>query len=86
VHERQVGCRHEAPKSLIDVGKCGNDNEGVCFFQSAQKFKTSFTTFGLSGKAKLDEGHMWATAFAITELSAVKEARISELVAVARSM
>jgi uncharacterized protein YdhG (YjbR/CyaY superfamily) len=52
----------------------------VCFFQSAQKFKTRYATLGFSDKANLDEGAMWPTAFALTELTAADEARIAGLV------
>ena len=52
----------------------------VCFFQSAQKFKTRYATLGFSDKANLDEGAMWPTAFALTELTAADEARIGALV------
>jgi hypothetical protein len=52
----------------------------VCFFQSAQKFKTRYATLGFSDKANLDEGAMWPTAFALTELTAATEARIAALV------
>ena len=52
----------------------------VCFFQSAQKFKTRYATFGFSDKANLDEGDVWPTAFALKELTAAEEARIGALV------
>src|SRR5487761_1338457 len=52
----------------------------VFFFQSAQKFKTRYATFGFSDKANLDEGAMWPTAFALTELTPAEEARIGALV------
>lgn len=52
----------------------------VCFFQSGQKFKTRYATLGFSDKAKLDEGLMWPTAFALKEWSARVEERIGELV------
>jgi uncharacterized protein YdhG (YjbR/CyaY superfamily) len=52
----------------------------VCFFQSAQKFKSRYATFGFSDKANLDEGAMWPTSFALTELTAALEARIAALV------
>lgn len=52
----------------------------VCFFQSAQKFKTRYATFGFSDKANLDEGAMWPTAFALRELNAAEEKRIAALV------
>ena len=60
--------------------KAGKDGKVVCFFQSAQKFKTRYATFGFSDKANLDEGAMWPTAFALTELTAADEARIGALV------
>jgi uncharacterized protein YdhG (YjbR/CyaY superfamily) len=56
------------------------DGKVVCFFQSAQKFKTRYATFGFSDEASLDEGAMWPTAFALTELTAADEARIGALV------
>jgi len=49
----------------------------VCFFQSAEKFKTRYATFGFNEQANLDEGAMWPTAFALTELTATEEARIA---------
>ncbi|MEV7006751.1 DUF1801 domain-containing protein [Streptosporangium sp. NPDC051022] len=52
----------------------------VCFFQSAQKFKTRYATLGFSDQANLDEGTMWPSAFALTELTAADEARIGELI------
>jgi hypothetical protein len=52
----------------------------VCFFQSAQKFKTRYATFGFSDAANLDEGAMWPTAFGLKELTAADEARIGALV------
>jgi hypothetical protein len=56
------------------------DGKVVCFFQSAQKFNTRYATFGFSDQANLDEGAMWPTAFALTELTAADEARIGALV------
>jgi uncharacterized protein YdhG (YjbR/CyaY superfamily) len=56
------------------------DGKVVCFFQDARKFKTRYATLGFSDKASLDEGHMWPTAFALTELTAAEEARIGALV------
>jgi uncharacterized protein YdhG (YjbR/CyaY superfamily) len=52
----------------------------VCFFQSAQKFKTRYATLGFSDEANLDEGAVWPTAFALTELTADDETRIGALV------
>jgi len=58
----------------------GKDGKVVCFFQSAQKFKTRYSTFGFSDKANLDEGPMWPTGFALKELTAAAEATIGALV------
>src|ERR687885_1213014 len=52
------------------------DGHVVCFFQSAQKFKTRYGTLGFSDKANLDDGDMWPTAFALKKLTAAEEARI----------
>jgi len=56
------------------------DGKVVCFFQSAQKFKTRYATLGFSDKANLDEGLMWPTAFALKELTAAEEAKVAALV------
>jgi hypothetical protein len=56
------------------------DGKIVCFFQAADKFKARYATFGFDQAAKLDEGHMWPTSFALKELTAADEARIAALV------
>jgi uncharacterized protein YdhG (YjbR/CyaY superfamily) len=56
------------------------DGNVVCFFQNAQKFKARYSTFGFNDKAKLDEGGMWPTGFALIKLTAVEEAKIAALV------
>ena len=56
------------------------DGKVMCFFQSSQKFKTRYSTFGFSDSAALDDGAMWPVAFALKELSAAEEARITALV------
>jgi uncharacterized protein YdhG (YjbR/CyaY superfamily) len=56
------------------------DGNVVCFFQSAQKFKTRYATFGFSDKANLDKGALWPTAFALKELTPTEEAKIAALV------
>jgi uncharacterized protein YdhG (YjbR/CyaY superfamily) len=56
------------------------DGKIVCFFQPAQKFKTRYATLGFNDPANLDDGTMWPTAFALTELTADNEARIGALV------
>ena len=69
-----------APKLWYGMPAYAKDDKVVCFFQSAQKFKTRYATLGFSDKASLDEGHMWPTAFALQELTAADEARIGALV------
>jgi len=69
-----------SPKLWYGMPAYARDGKVVCFFQSAQKFKTRYATFGFSDKANLDEGAMWPTAFALTELTAADEARIGALV------
>jgi uncharacterized protein YdhG (YjbR/CyaY superfamily) len=56
------------------------DGDVLCFFQSAQKFKSRYATFGFSDKAKLDEGAMWPSSFALKELTPANEKQISALV------
>jgi len=56
------------------------DGKVVCFFQSMEKFRTRYATFGFEHEANLDEGNMWPIAFALKELTAAEEARIAELV------
>ena len=56
------------------------DGKVVCFFQSAQKFKSRYATLGFSDQANLDAGAMWPTSFALKELSAAEEAKIVKLV------
>ncbi len=56
------------------------DGKVVCFFQSAQKFKSRYATLGFSDKANLDEGAMWPTYYALTKLTAAEEQTVSALV------
>jgi uncharacterized protein YdhG (YjbR/CyaY superfamily) len=69
-----------SPKLWYGMPSYAKDGKVVCFFQSAQKFKTRYATFGFSDEANLDEGAIWPTAFALTELTAADEARIGALV------
>jgi uncharacterized protein YdhG (YjbR/CyaY superfamily) len=69
-----------APRTWYGMPAYAKDGHVVCFFQSAQKFKTRYATLGFSDQAHLDEGAMWPTAFALTELTAAEEARIGALV------
>jgi uncharacterized protein YdhG (YjbR/CyaY superfamily) len=61
------------------------DGKVVCFFQSAQKFKSRYATFGFNDDANLDEGNMWPTSFALTKLTAADEKKIAALVKKAAS-
>ncbi|WP_406059838.1 DUF1801 domain-containing protein [Streptomyces sp. NBC_01077] len=70
-----------APKTWYGMPAYAKDGKVVCFFQSAQKFKTRYATLGFSDLAQLDEGTMWATSYALTELTAADEARIAALIA-----
>jgi uncharacterized protein YdhG (YjbR/CyaY superfamily) len=68
------------PKTWYGMPAYAKDGKVVCFFQSAQKFKTRYASFGFSDAANLDEGALWPTAFALKELTAAGEARIVALV------
>ena len=69
-----------SPKTWYGMPAYAKDGNVVCFFQSAQKFKTRYATLGFSDKASLDEGNMWPTAFALKELTAAEATKIGELV------
>ena len=69
-----------APRTWYGMPAYAKDGNVVCFFQSAQKFKTRYATLGFSDKAKLDEGVMWPVAFALKELTVAEEKRIVALV------
>ena len=70
-----------SPKTWYGMPAYANkDGKIVCFFQSAQKFNARYATFGFNDTANLDEGAMWPTSFALKELTATEEARISALV------
>jgi uncharacterized protein YdhG (YjbR/CyaY superfamily) len=69
-----------SPRTWYGMPAYASDGKVVCFFQSAQKFKTRYATVGFSEKANLDEGEMWPVAFALKKLTATDEARIAELV------
>jgi hypothetical protein len=68
-----------APRLWYGMPAYARDGKVVCFFQSAQKFKTRYATLGFMHEANLDEGAMWPTAFALKELTAAEEARIGAL-------
>ena len=69
-----------SPKTWYGMPGYAKDGKVVCFFTAAAKFKSRYATFGFNDVAKLDEGTMWPTAFALTELTADDEARIGALV------
>jgi uncharacterized protein YdhG (YjbR/CyaY superfamily) len=76
----KTGAPALSPKTWYGMPAYAKDGKVVCFFQSAQKFKARYATFGFSDEAKLDEGAMWPTSFALKELTAAEEARIGALV------
>jgi len=67
-------------KTWYGMPAYARDDQVVCFFRCAAKFKTRYATLGFSDEAKLDEGCMWPTDFALTEITAIEEARIAALV------
>src|SRR5215213_4119780 len=69
-----------SPKTWYGMPAYAKDGKVLCFFQSAQKFNSRYATFGFNDKANLDEGAMWATSFALKELTDTEEAKISALV------
>jgi uncharacterized protein YdhG (YjbR/CyaY superfamily) len=69
-----------APKLWYGMPAYALDGKVVCFFQSAAKFKARYATLGFNDPARLDDGPMWATAFALTEVTPEVETRIADLV------
>jgi uncharacterized protein YdhG (YjbR/CyaY superfamily) len=69
-----------SPKTWYGMPAYARDGKIVCFFQSADKFGARYATLGFNEAAKLDEGKMWATAFALVELTPTEEERIIALV------
>jgi uncharacterized protein YdhG (YjbR/CyaY superfamily) len=69
-----------SPKTWYGMPAYAKDGKVVCYFQSAHKFNSRYATFGFNETANLDEGAMWPTSFALKELTATEEARISALV------
>jgi uncharacterized protein YdhG (YjbR/CyaY superfamily) len=74
-----------AARTWYGMPAYAKDDKVVCFFQSAHKFKARYATIGFSDQAKLDEGTMWPTSFALTKLTAADEKRIAALVTTAVS-
>ena len=69
-----------SPRTWYGMPAYYKDGKVVCFFQSAQKFKTRYATLGFSDAARVDEGDMWPVAYALTKLTPTDEARIVSLV------
>ncbi|GGU48315.1 iron chaperone [Lentzea flava] len=69
------------PKLWYGMPSYARDGKVVCFFQSAEKFKSRYATLGFSDQAALDDGQMWPTAFALTDVTPAVEKRIATLVA-----
>jgi len=69
-----------SPRTWYGMPAYAKDGKVVCFFQSAEKFKSRYATFGFSDAANLDKGAMWPTSFALKELTAADEAKIGALV------
>jgi uncharacterized protein YdhG (YjbR/CyaY superfamily) len=68
------------PKTWYGMPAYAKGDKIVCFFQSAQKFKTRYATFGFQPEARLDEGNIWPTAFALKKLTAAEEAKVKALI------
>jgi uncharacterized protein YdhG (YjbR/CyaY superfamily) len=74
-----------SPKTWYGMPAYAKGGKVVCFFQSAEKFKSRYATLGFGDTANLDEGAMWPTSFALKQLTAAEEARIGALVKKAAS-
>ncbi len=74
-----------ALKTYYGMPAFAKDGNVICWFKNASKFKTRYATFEFSDKAHLDEGAMWPTSFAVTELTAADEVKIGTLVKKAAS-
>ena len=69
-----------SPKTWYGMPAYARDGKVVCFFQSAHKFNARYATLGFNDEAKLDDGAMWATSFALKELTSAEEETITALV------
>ena len=69
-----------SPKTWYGMPAYAKDGKVVCFFQSGQKFKTRYSSFGFNDTANLDDGAMWPVTFALRALNTEEEARITALV------
>lgn len=69
-----------SPRTWYGMPAYAKDGNVICFFQSAHKFKARYATLGFSDKAKLDEGSMWPSSFALKEWTPANEEKIRALV------
>ncbi len=69
-----------SPRLWYGMPAYARDGKIICFFQSMEKFKTRYATFGFMHEAHIDDGNMWPTAFAVVRLTATEEGKIAELV------
>ena len=76
----KAGAPDLSPKTWYGMPAYARDGKVICYFQSAQKYNSRYSTFGFNDAANLDEGVMWPTAFALKALTAAEEARIVALV------
>ena len=73
------------PRTFYGMPAYAKDGKVICFFQSGQKFKSRYATFGFQQAAKLDDGDLWATSFALHKLTPAVEEKIARLVKKAAS-
>lgn len=69
-----------SPKTWYGMPAYTKDDKIVCYFRPASKFKDRYATFGFNDKAKLDDGNLWPTSFALTKLTAAEGKRITALI------
>ena len=74
-----------SPRTWYGMPAYAKGDKVICFFQNAGKFKARYSTFGFTDKAHIDEGKMWPTGFAITEITSAEEAKIAALLKKAMS-
>ena len=80
VHALLTTAAQLSPRTWYGMPAYAKDGNTICFFKPAQKFKARYATLGFTDKANLDDGAMWPTEFALTQLTAAEEALITELV------
>lgn len=68
------------PRTWYGMPAYSKDDKVICFFKDAGKFKERYATFGFNDNAKLDQGSMWPTAYALTRLTKADEKKIAGLV------